>query len=745
MGRLIPWHGRWAGCRMRANQRRAPVSHRIPWIVLVVLLLQAVACAKDAGTEMPAAERRFGDVTEARVLGEASSGENWLVNGGRFSGEHFSPLSQITTGNVDQLGLAWYADVPSFGFALEPIVVDGVIYVTGSLNRVFAYDARSGEMLWQFDPEVRLDISLGNSYGGRLNRGVAVWEGRVYAGTAECKLIALDATSGTKLWESPVCDPREGIGAHIRSAPRVGGGLVFMGYSGTTAARGSLAAFDAETGREVWRFWTVPGDPAKGFEAPELERASATWAKGWTEMGGGAVWEGIRYDPVTESVFFGTAAPGPLSPKLRGPGDALFSNSILAVDARTGAYKWHYQAVPGDAWDYDAAPPLIVTDLDYAGKSRRVVMSAPKNGFFYVLDALTGELLAADPLVEVTWASHVDMETGRPVENPSARYYDSDDPSASVLVKPSPGGGHTWHPMSFNPLTGLVYVPMTDLAANFQALAPAEGEAGPTRASGWRFDFVPDAWEGEALPADSGKLRAWDPVKREARWTIDHPVPWNGGVLSTAGEVVFQGTAGGELRAYRADDGKLLWSRSTGSGILSPPVTYQQDGEQVVLAAAGIGGGNGVSIAPYISTLDAQGPSRLFAFKLGGKAEMPAIRDFTPVPRPPARTASREQIERGRALFEEIACAYCHGNKVFGVGRQMEAADSSRLPGAVPDLRYMAEQTHAEWHGIVLAGNRKHLGMPAHVDVLSVEDSEALQAFVIEQAWKLYEKAQSGS
>ncbi len=736
-------------------------------IVLAALSLLSVACA-----EKPETERRFGDVTEARVLTEADSGANWLVNGGRFSGEHFSPLTQITADNVDQLELAWFADIPSFTFALEPIVVDGVVYLSGTLSRIFALDAASGEMLWQFDPGVRLDISLGNSYGARFSRGVAVWEGRIYVGSGECTLIAIDAATATQLWESPICDPLQGVGAHIRSAPRVGGGMVFAGYSGSTSARGSLVAFDAGTGEEVWRFWTVPGDPAKGFETPELEFASATWTNGWSEMGGGSVWEGIRYDPVTGSVFFGTSAPGPGNPSLRGPGDALFANSIIAVDAKTGKYKWHYQTVPEDAWDYDAAPPLIVTDLDFGEPSagehegpaprwkepsagehegpaprtkerRRVVLSAPKNGFFYVLDAYTGELLAADPIVEVNWATHIDMETGRPVERPEARYYQGENVGQPVLVKPSPGGSHTWHPMSFSPLTGLVYVPATDLAANYLALPPADDEAGVTRRSGWTFEFVPNAWSGEELPADSGQLTAWDPVKQEARWTVAQPVPFNGGVLSTAGNLVFQGTAGGKFHAYRADSGELLWTRQTGTPILSPPVTFQLGTGQYVLAAAGVGGGNGVTISPYISTPDAQGPARVFAFKLGGRAQMPALRDYTPVPKPPERAASPEQIEHGDVIFHAVACEYCHGVSAVGVGRQLEDANSRRVPGAIPDLRYMTSETHAQWDAIVLAGSRRHLGMPAYHDALTAKDSGAIHAYVIEQAWKLYEKSQT--
>ncbi len=726
--------------------------HRGLRVVLLLLLLLPIACAEkpatEPATETPATETRIGDVTEARVLREAASGENWLVNGGRFSGEHFSPLKRIADGNVDRLGLAWFADIPSFTLVAEPIVVDGIVYLSGSLNRVFALDAGSGGMLWQFDPEIHLEYSQGAAYGARMNRGVAVWEGRVYIGTGACTLIALDAANGTRLWESPVCDPREGWGAHVRGAPRVGGGKVYIGYSGSTSARGSLVAFDSESGAEAWRFWTVPGDPAKGFETPELERAAETWTDGWSELGGGAVWEGIRYDPVTKSVFFGTAAAGPLNPNLRGAGDALFTNSIIAVDAETGKYKWHYQTVPEGAWDYDATMPLIVVDLEYAGERegpapgtkepRRVVMQAPKNGFFYVLDARTGELLAADPIVEVTWATHVDMATGRPAVAPGARFYANEIPEQPVRLVPQPGGGHNWHPMSYSPLTGLVYLPTTELAANFSARGPSQ----------WHYEAVPPKWPSEGygydekLPPDIGQLKAWDPVKREARWTVPHPSSWNGGVLSTAGNLVFQGTAGGEFRAYRADTGDLLYSRKTGTSILAGPVTFQFGDEQYVLVTAGIGGGFGIMLAPYTSTLDAQGPSRLFAFKLGGKAQMPALRDFTPVPEPPERSARFEQIGQGAELYYKHTCRLCHGKKAIGVARQMDAADSGRLHGALPDLRYMSAETHAQWPAIVLGGSRKHLGMPAFHDSMSAEDSEAIRAFVIDQAWKLYERSQ---
>ena len=706
---------------MKGGRRIFPMTRVTPAFrlmgvggLLACLALFGIHCTDDPSVEMSA-----GDVNESRVMAEARTGENWLVNGGRFSGEHFSPLRAINPETIDRLELAWFAPIPSFTMVAEPIVVDGVIYLSGALNRVFALDARTGEMLWTFDPQIRLDISHGNSYGSRMNRGVAVWEGRVYVGTGECMLVAIDAETGERLWESPVCDPTEGFGAHVRGAPRVGGGLVYIGYSGTTSARGSLVAFDAETGEEAWRFWTVPGDPDLGFETPELEMASGTWTGGWSKSGGGSVWEGIRYDPVTGSVFFGTAAAGPLNPDMRGPGDALFTNAIMAVDAQTGTYKWHYQTVPEDAWDYDAAMPFVVTELNYAEGPRRVVMQAPKNGFYYVLDAETGQLLAADPIVEVTWASHVDLETGRPVELPGARYYANEDPEELVLVKPQAAGAHNWYPMSFSPRTGLVYVPVQDIHSYYSAFGP--------------YGFHLEGPE-EPLPMGSGKLLAWDPVGQKVRWTVEYPLPYNSGVLSTGGGLVFQGTAGGEFIAYRDTTGERLWSRETGTSILAAPVSYQLQGEQYVLVGAGVGGGNGMITPSHSSTPESAGPSRLFAFKLGGEAVLPEPPPVAAVPRPPPRMGTPDALVRGKAIWN--TCGHCHGAEVNGVGPR-------RLPGVVPDLRYMSAQSHADWAAIVLEGSRNEQGMPGFGDYLSAEDAHALQAYVIAQSWALYEESQA--
>ena len=720
--------GRNTGFRFRASQE----AHAVGLQALLLALALAVPPAKFGLAAEPETNgEQFGIVTETRVLSESDSGENWPVNGGRFTGEHYSPLAGIHDGNVENLGLAWVANVPTFTLAAEPLVVDGVVYTSGSLSHVFAFDAATGEKLWQFVPEVRLDYSFGSSYAARTNRGVAVWNGVVYVGTGDCRLIAIGAKHGKQLWEAPVCDPTEGIGPGITGAPRVGDGKVFMGYSASDfGARGSLTAFDADTGAELWRFWTVPGDPATGFETEALKMASRTWANGWAESGGGAVWEGIRYDPVTGLVIFGTASALPLNVSMRGPGDSLFTNSVIAVDADTGAYRWHYQTVPEDAWDYDATMPKIVTDLEFGGITRRVVFEAGKSGFFYVLDARTGELLAADAIATVSWASHVDIETGRPAKLPGARYYENQDPEEPVRVWPSIIGARNWYPMSYNPNTRLVYMPVADMPSTYSAMG----------FFGARVEVLGYGPE-EEVPFGAGRLVAWDPVERAARWSIDYPVPHNGGVLSTAGNLVFQGTAAGEFHAYQAETGKRLWSSGKlGTTVQAAPVSYRLGDEQYVLATAGRGGALGMVTSLRTQTADARGPARLFAFKLDGNAAMPAYPvQLAPVPRPPTRTASAEQIKRGSVLFGDQGCDLCHGGHAIG------SYERNTENGTVPDLRYLPSDVHAQWHAIVVGGSRRPGGMPGFGPDLSIADSEALQSFVIDQAWKLYEQTPGGT
>jgi len=657
-------------------------------------------------------------VNEARVSAD-SGGNDWLVNGRNFESQHFSPLKEITDQNVSGLGLAWYLDVDStVGIVAEPLVVDGVIYVSAPLSKVYAVDAASGKLLWRFDPKVRLNLAINGSYSARTNGGVAVWNGKVYVGTGDCRLVAIDATSGKQVWEAPVCDATQ---TGITGAPHVANGKVFMGYNGSDdGVRGSLVSYDADTGKEAWRFWTVPGDPKKPLETKALEMAAKTWTgnDSW-RIGGANVWNAITYDPVNDYVIFGTAGAGvdygELS-SIKVTGDRLFAGCILAVKASTGEYVWHFQtSAPGLQTENNH---ILIADLMLDGEKRHVAMTVPKNGFFYVLDAKTGKLLSAKPLVKLAWANSYNLETGRAVEIPVAE-----------------GGGkqwtvHNWWPMSYNPGTGLVYVPATDRRPASRAAVE----------------------NGEWMKATEGRLIAWDPVKGSAQWSVEEEIPTNGGVLSTAGNLVFQGQGTGEFAAYAADSGKRLWSVQTGSAIESIPVTYSVKGEQYVLTPVGWGSGSRL-FAPAWTMATPQskrGPARLYAFKLGASMPFPTPPDIVPpVPKPPQQKAGADVIKRGEKLYVTWVCDGCHSPGTDGSGAWV-------LDGAVPDLRYATPEVHSQWQAIVLAGTHWDQGMPGFADPpkfafphmkMTAQEAEAIHAYVIDQAWKAYngEQANAGN
>lgn len=664
-----------------------------------------------------------GNVNQERALNANGEPGNWLLLGRDFASQHYSPLGQIHDRNIKGLMPAWYADVFSpDGLVATPVVVDGVVYISGSFARVYAYDAGNGEMLWQFDPRVKRDDSLMSSWGVRVNRGVSVWNGKVYIGTGDCRLIAIDAAKGTKVWETPACDP--GQNYSITGAPRVANDLVFIGSGGSDyGARGFVAAFDSETGKEVWRFWTVPGDPAKGHENDAMAMAAGTWTGDapW-KNGGGAVWEAMTYDPDFNQLIIGVAGGVPWDPNVRSPdgGDTLFLCSIVALDADTGEYRWHYQTVPRDAWDYDATMHIMLAELDVAGERRKVLMQAPKNGFFYVLERETGKLISANNFVKVTWADNIDMESGRPVQLPGARYYEQE--SGESLVYPNIYGGHSWQPMSYSPGTGLVYIPALDFPTRF--IIDPQAMMGGVMIDLYGYDP-----HDPARPQDIGKLIAWDPVTQTQRWAVDYPYPFNGGVLSTAGGLVFQGTTTGELRAYDADVGGEKWSVKLGSAIQAAPVTYLYEGEQHVLVAAGWGGAPRTQIPEYAAAFDARGPSRLFAFKLNGEGQLPLLKDTIVLPEPPVpATASSEILEKGKRLFEVMSCSLCHGQNAMG-----------NRGGSIPDLRYMNSAAYEKWFDTVLKGERSMLGMIAFEQYMDEEDAEAIRAYVISQAWNLRE------
>jgi quinohemoprotein ethanol dehydrogenase len=688
------------------------------WKVLGVasicaLITVSVGCQQ--APETPA--KKAGDVSDARVASEAAAGDNWLLNGRTFDEQHFSPLKQINDQNAGTLGLAWSLDIESgMGVVSEPIVVDGIIYVSAPLSKVYAVDAASGKIVWQFDPHVRLNQAINGSYSARTNAGVAVWNGKVYVGTGDCRLVAADATTGKQLWEATVCEPTQ---TGITGAPHVAKGKILMGYNGSDdGVRGALVAYDADTGKEAWRFWTVPGDPTKPYETKALEMAAKTWVgKDAWRVGGADVWNAITYDPVTGLVIFGTAGAGvdygELS-SIKVTGDRLFAGCILAVKADTGEYVWHFQtSSPGLQTENNH---IMMADLTLGGEKHHVAMTVPKNGVFYILDAQNGKLLAANPIVKLNWAKSFDLQTGRAVEVPA-----------------SAGGGkqwtvHNWWPMSFNPGTGLVYIPATDRQPNSNA--PVQS--------------------GEWMGRTEGKLIAWDPVSQSARWIAEESIATNGGVLSTAGNLVFQGQGTGEFAAYAADSGKKVWSVQTGSAIESIPVTFTVKGEQYVISPVGWGSGSRL-FAPAWTMATPQskrGPVRLLAFKLGATTPFPTPPDVVPpVPEPPKQTASKETIHQGQVLYGKFVCDGCHSPDTDGSGAWV-------LDGAIPDLRYTPPDVHKDWYGIVLGGSHWDKGMPGFADPpkfafpnakMTVKEADAIHAYVIDQAWKAYKAEQQQS
>jgi quinohemoprotein ethanol dehydrogenase len=681
----------------------------------LAFLLAALLVMAAAGLRVMASGGvRPGDVSEERVAADSKTGINWLLNGRTYDAAHFSPLQQITDKNAGGLGLAWYLDIEgAMGVVSEPIVVDGVIYVSAPQSRIYAVDAVTGKLIWKFDPKVRLNQAINGSYSARTNAGVAVWDGKVFVGTGDCRLVAIDAATAKQLWEAEVCNPTQ---TGITGAPHVAKGRIVMGYNGSDdGVRGSVVAYDANTGKEAWKFWTVPGDPAKPFETKALEMAAKTWeGKDWWKIGGADVWNAITYDDATGLLIFGTAGAGVDYGELsfiRPGGDKLFSGCIVAVKADTGEYVWHFQtSAPGMQTENNH---ILMADLMIGGEKRHVAMTVPKNGFFYVLDAQTGKLISARPLVKTTWASSVDVATGRAAEIPA-----------------SAGGGkqwtvHNWWPMSYSALTGLVYIPTTDRKSDTKG-AVESGES------------------GQGL---HGRLMAWDPVNQSAKWSVEEEIAVNGGVLSTAGNLVFQGQGTGEFAAYAADSGKKVWSVKTGSAIDSVPVTFSVNNEQYVITPVGWGSGSRLfAPARTMATPESKrGPVRLIAFKLGAGKQYVAPKVTIPaVPKPPEQKVSAEIIRQGEKLYGTFVCDGCHSPGTDGTGAWIEN-------GAVPDLRYTPAEVHKDWYAIVLGGSHWDKGMPGFADPpkfafpnmkMTVAEADAIHAYVIDEAWKAYKGEQ---
>ncbi len=640
------------------------------------------------------------------TLADESNGDDWLAFGRTYSEQRFSPLTQITDQNVGKLGVDWYLDLPDDrGLVSTPLVVDGVMYFVGSLNVVRAVDAATGTVKWTYDPKVVEHAGNRLRVGWDHSRGIAFWNGKVYVATWDGRLNAVDATNGQELWSTMTVDPEKAL--YITGAPKVFKGKVLIGNGGTEngAARGYVTAYDAETGKQAWRFFIVPGNPADGFENPAMEMAAKTWTGEWWRFGGGGnAWHGFTYDPELNQLYIGTGNGSPWNQKIRSPGggDNLFLSSIVALNPDNGEYLWHYQTTPGETWDYNSNMDIVLADLTIDGTVVKALMHAPKNGFFYVIDRKTGRLISAEPIAEMNWATKVDLATGRPVEVPAARY-----PNGVATVMPSAFGAHSWHAMSYNPGTGLVYIPTIHVAGVY---ADTGIDLAKWRSPDWKADQVTLGvgihWTSP-VPARPdgvfGTLQAWDPVKKQRAWEVTLPGAWNPGTMTSAGNLVFQGRADGTLVAYQAGTGQELWQSKLGLGISAPPVTYSVNGRQYVALLVGWGGAGaalgGAGLAVHGWAYGAQ-TRRLVAFSLDGKAMLPA----QPAPVVAEPIGARDfpvdagAADRGALVFNR--CMFCHGAGAVAAGM-------------APDLRASTVVLTADGFAeVVRGGSRKAKGMP---------------------------------
>ncbi|THD77339.1 MAG: PQQ-dependent dehydrogenase, methanol/ethanol family [Phenylobacterium sp.] len=694
-----------------AKLRRGAGEHRMrPWIGLTLAILVTLA--------LGGCQR---GVDGARIL-KAEAGD-WLTYGRTYDEQRFSPLGQVNRDTVGKLGVAWWAAFDTDrGQEATPLEADGVLYTTTAWSKVFAFDARTGKPLWSYDPKVPGEKGF-NACCDVVNRGVALWKNRVYVGTIDGRLIALNARTGAPKWSVQTTDPAQPY--TITGAPRAVKGMILIGNGGAEyPVRGYLSAYDAATGALKWRFQMTPnpsGAPDHAASDPIMRsKAAATWGEGaWKKNGGGATpWEAITYDPKTDLIYAGTGNAGPWSDTIRtgAKGDNLFAASIVALHADTGAYAWHYQTTPRDAWDYDAVQQLMTADIMVHRRPRHVVMQANKNGFFYVLDAANGQLLSAQKFVPVDWATRVDLKTGRPVEAPGARYTGEGEshPRSGAL------GGHNWQPMAYNPKENLVYVPAMvshGLYGDASGFGFTQGAwntgmrrmpSGPAAAK----LGTPQILAELAKEPPVGELIAWDPSHARPRWSVRYPQSWTSGVLATAGGLVFH-AAGHELAAYDAATGKPLWTYDTQADAIAPAMTYEIAGEQYVALMVGYGGAGGMGGD------QPRRKGRLLVFKLGGTMIPPAYP--APAETPPldltAAEPSAGDADRGGALFDQF-CGTCHGGGVF-------LPNLPRSPAILGQVGFKA---------IVLGGALKAQGMAPFGRFLSDKDAEDVRAYLLWRA-----------
>jgi quinohemoprotein ethanol dehydrogenase len=670
-------------------------------VAAIAMSIFAYGASKAVAQTHARARRAYGQINLKRLMSADQHPDQWLTSGRDFGKSYYSPLNQINQSNVSRLGFAWeYKTHTVRGLEATPIMVDGVMYTSGPIGQVYALDARTGKGIWTFDPSNVLRVNQ-HTCCDEDNRGVAVWQGKVYVASLDGYLWALDARTGHVIWKvDTIVDHKRGYSS--TGAPEVAHHVVIIGNAGAEFdARGYVSAYYLDTGKLAWRFYTVPGPPGKPYENPELRKAAKTWDphSDWKMGGGGTVWDAIDYDPELNLVYFGTGNGTFYNRAQRSPngGDNLYISSLIALNPDTGRMVWYYQEVPGDQWDFDVVQPLILTNLKINGVIHKVIMQAPKPGFFLIIDRKTGKVLSANPYVPVTWAKYVDLKTGRPVETADARDFKY-SMYGKRYIQPSPMGGHNWDPMSWDPQTGLVYIPAIE-----------NGQS--------------------TLFSGNAYLRAWDPIRGKAAWNVkmtdwwDHP-----GVMSTAGGLVFQGTGDGYFNAYNAKTGQKLKSIFTGTTIVAAPMTYEIDGVQYVAVMAAWGGGGWNFAHPNSAVYQRGNDGRILAFKLNGGSTPvpPLLPPLGPFPKPPAQTGTAQTIKEGQQLFSDH-CASCHLN----MDRSL-----------APDLRRLTPEQHAAFQQIVRGGVLQAAGMPPWNNVLSVQQAQAIHDYVISLDWQAYNSQQ---
>lgn len=718
---------------------------------LVLGSLTACERRESAATGQVAAQAgsalALGMVDAARLRNAEREPGQWFTGGRDAAGTYYSPLTAINTQTVSRLGFAWEYKLGTHrGLEATPVVVDGVLYTSGNLGRVYALDAASGKVRWAYDPQI--DGQWGRyACCDAVNRGVAVWKGRVYVASLDGYLHSIDAATGQRLWKSDTLPAR---GPHTpyttTGAPLVAGNLIVIGAGGGDfqGVRGYVAAFDLDTGRERWRFFTVPRNPALGEQdQPHLVPAVRTWDPHhrWETGGGGAVWDGLAYDPQLDLVYIGTgnASPYDIKEGGRAGGDDLFADSIIALHADSGQLAWYFQLVPGDMWDFDSTQKMILADLNLGQGKRKVLMQAAKNGFFYVLDRGTGAFISANNFAYVNWTLGLDPGTGRPIPNPAVDY------SASPkMVSPWEGGAHGWQPMAYDPHTARVFIPVQE-APNVIVEA-MHRKAGLVEGQFTSPAFPPEAYDPSALSSLYGSLppleelgkgqpalkrrgflRAWNPVQNRLVWEVPTYGGWDGGVMASAGGLVFQGDAAGALNIYAADSGTRLKRIELGTAVMAAPMSYEVGGVQYIALMAGYGGGDMGLPYPDGSAAQRYGnEGRIIALRLdGGAVPLPAQEAVPPLPPPPPRTGTRAQIAAGEVLYNRY-CSRCH---IFG-------------QGMLPDLRRLSAQKHERFSSILLEGALSPLGMGRFDDVLTPADAAAIHAYLIDESWKAWSAQQ---